>query len=115
MGNYSGKRAWIKVQLNASAEAHEAAAQVVEWKRQRVGSLNLVKAVRLYAALCRADLSLLEADFPGLILAMTGRFDIRPHPAVPAPLKVTYKPRSEAEELDDALSGIGLDDLDFGN
>jgi hypothetical protein len=106
------QRPWIKVQLSASACAEEAAALVKSWKSQRQAAAHVVRAVRLYAALCRGDLSLLEAYFPGLRLNGHSSPVIRP-PALPAPT-VTHVERSEANDLDEALAGLGLDGLDFG-
>jgi hypothetical protein len=74
-----------------------------------------VRAVRLYAALCQGDLSLLEAYFPGLRLNghLAYPAPVSPPPALPAPT-VTRVERSEAEDLNEALAGLGLDGLDFG-
>jgi hypothetical protein len=104
-------RQWIKVQLSANAPAEEAAALVKGWKAQRQAAAYLVRAVRLYAALCRGDLSLLEDYFPGL--AFNGRPATARHPILTAPT-VTLAVQSESEDIHDALDGLGLDGLDFG-
>ncbi len=106
------QRPWIKVQLSVNVAAEEAAALVKSWKSQRQAAAYIVRAVRLYAALCRGDLSLLEAYFPGLRLNGHASPAIRP-PALPAPT-VTLVARSETDDLDEALDGLGLDGLDFG-
>jgi hypothetical protein len=106
------QRPWIKVQLSASACAEEAADLVRSWKTQRQAAACIVRAIRLYAALCQGDLSLLEAYFPGLRLNGYPVPVSRP-PALPAPT-VTHVERSEADDLDEALAGLGLDGLDFG-
>jgi hypothetical protein len=106
------KRPWIKVQLSVNACAEEAAALVKSWKTQRQAAAHVVRAVRLYAALCQGDLSLLEAYFPGLRLNGHASPVSRP-PALPAPT-VTHVERSDADDLQEALAGLGLDGLDFG-
>jgi hypothetical protein len=108
------KRPWIKVQLSVNACAEEAAALVKSWKTQRQAAAHVVRAVRLYAALCQGDLSLLEAYFPGLRLNGHASYPapVSP-PSLPAPT-VKLVERSEAEDLDEALAGLGLDGLDFG-
>lgn len=74
-----------------------------------------MKAIQLYAALCRGDLSMLLQCFPGLALIWNGHAPASQRtvvPSYPAPT-VTYGARSELEDLDDALGGLGLDGLDF--
>jgi hypothetical protein len=106
------KRPWIKVQLSVNACAEEAAALVKSWKTQRQAAAHVVRAVRLYAALGRGDLSLLEAYFPGLRLNGHASLVSRP-PVLSAPT-VTHVERSDTDDLDEALAGLGLDGLDFG-
>jgi hypothetical protein len=113
MTDKRGRRAWIKVQLADKPEAHEAARLVKHWKEERQAARNTVKALRLYAALCRGDTSVLAAYFPDLPLSTAGQ-PVKPRSISPAPtVTVSHAPRSEAEELDEALEGIGLDGLDF--
>jgi hypothetical protein len=104
-------RPWIKVQLSLNAAAEEAAALVKGWKSQRQAAAHLVRAVRLYAALCRGDLSLLQEYFPGI--TFSGRMAVAQRPILPAPT-VTLTERSQAEDIQEALDGLGLDGLDFG-
>ena len=106
------QRPWIKVQLSLNADTEEAAALVKFWKTQRQAAVHIVRAIRLYAALCRGDLSLLEAYFPGLRLNGHPVPMVRP-PTLSVPT-VTRAARSESEDLDEALDGLGLDGLDFG-
>jgi len=113
MTDKRGRRAWIKVQLADKPESHEAARLVAHWKTERQAARNTVKALRLYAALCRGDTSLLDAYFPDLRL-QPGSQIVRPRPVHPAiAVTLSHAPRSEAEELNEALEGIGLDGLDF--
>jgi hypothetical protein len=111
MDSQRRQRPWIKVQLSANAPAQEAAALVKGWKAQRQAAAHLVRAVRLYAALCQGDLSLLEAYFPGLAFIARPATARRP---VLAPPTVTLAVHSESEDIHDALDGLGLDGLDFG-
>jgi hypothetical protein len=104
-------RPWIKVQLSLTEQAADAAAVVKSWKSQRQAAGQIVRAIRLYAALLRGDRCLLEEYFPGLIGATYPVPARRPMVAAPT---ITLAPRSETEELDDALDGLGLDGLDFG-
>ncbi len=92
--------------------AEEAAALGKSWKTQRQAAAYTVRAIRLYAALCQGELGLLEAYFPGLRLNGHAVPVLRP-PAIPAPT-VTLPERSEADDLQEALDGLGLDGLDFG-
>lgn len=66
MGEKHGQRPWIKVQLADSLLAHEVADLVKYWKTQRQAAMHIVRAVRLYASLCRGDLALLDEYFPGI-------------------------------------------------
>jgi hypothetical protein len=99
--------------LSVNPPAQEAAALVKEWKVQRRAATQIVRAVRLYAALGRGDLRLLEDYFPGLKLSAVPRPVAVPQPA-PAAAIIRQAARSEREELDDALGGLGLDGLMFG-
>ncbi len=113
MTDKRGRRAWIKVQLADKPESHEAAGLVAYWKTERQAARNIVKALRLYAALCQGDTSVLEAYFPGLPFR-ADRAPMQPRPTYPpVVVTVSHAPRSEAQELDEALEGIGLDSLDF--
>ena len=111
MTDKRGRRAWIKVQLADSPLAHQAAAIVLNWKAQRQAAVHLIRAVRLYAALCLGDTSLLEEYFPGLTLTFGNRPTVTRRAV--APVIVSVAATSEEDDLDDALSGLGLDHLDF--
>jgi hypothetical protein len=107
------QRPWIKVQLSANVQAQEAAALVKTWKTHRQAAAQIVRAVRLYAALGQGDLSILDDYFPGLVRSTSALLTTprRISPVVPT---ITYAAKSEVEDLDDALAGLGLEDLDFG-
>lgn len=105
------QRPWIKVQLSTNPYADEAAALVKGWKTQRQAAAPLVNAVRLYAALCRGDLSLLADYFPGL--TVNAQLATAPRSILAAPA-VTVAARSRDQAIGDALDGLGLDGLDFG-
>jgi hypothetical protein len=111
MKDKRGRRAWVKVQLADHADAHEAATLVMQWKAQRQAATRIVRAIRLYAALCRGDLSMLQTYFPGLASSAHATTAHRPVLAAPT---VTLAVRSDAEDISDALDGLGLDGLDFG-
>ncbi len=111
MADKRRQRPWIKVQLSRSDEAQEVAALVKAWKAQRQATANIIQALRLYAALCRGDTSVLETYFPGLVLNTHVSPTARRVPM--APLTVTFAPRSGGDDLSDALDGLGLDSLDF--
>lgn len=112
MTDRRGRRAWIKVQMADSQAAHEASALVAEWKTLRQAAGHLVKAVHLYAALCRGDVGPLYEYFPGIALGMGTRTTI-PRKTQPAAPTIIHVERSETEELSEALDGLGLDNLDF--
>jgi hypothetical protein len=101
------------------------AARLLAWigdNRERFPSAQVLQARRRHgaghapqreAALCRGDTNVLAAYFPDLPLSTAGQ-PVKPRPVYPAPtVTVSHAPRSEAEELDEALDGIGLDSLDF--
>jgi hypothetical protein len=111
LGNSRQRRQWIKVQLAANPLAEEAASLVKRWKTQRQAAANLVRAVRLYAALCQGDVSVLAAYFPGLVL--NAQVSPPTHRAPLPPPTATFAPKSETEDLCTALDGLGLDNLDF--
>ena len=105
-------RKWLKVRLPATHEAMKALEWIATWKKEHQAGANLVKAIRLYAALERGDLSLLEECFPYLSVAIgTGR-----PPAWRrdfSPPSVTYAPQSQADEKADLLASLGLDELEL--
>ncbi len=70
------------------------------------------KAMRLYDALAKGDTALLVETFPFVKLAFTPKVAPAP-PRVPlAPPKISYRARSEEDDLRDALD-IGFGDLKF--
>ena len=101
------RRVWIHEQLSDSDEAREVGQILARWKTLRMGTLHLVRAIRLYAALLQGNVSLLHEYFPGIGIAFG-----RPAPArrvtAAAPV-VEYAAKSEADNLADAL------DIGFGN
>ena len=103
-------RAWIKVQLTLTAQVEAAVAVVNHWKTERQAAHHLLRAIRLYAALCRGDVRVLDDYFPGLI--GTAALPSTRRPVLAAPT-ITLVAQSEAQETDDALDGLGLDGLDF--
>jgi hypothetical protein len=109
------QRAWVKIQLAATITAHEAAQQVRQWKSQRQAAPHIVRAIRLYAALCRGELSLLQEYFPGLFLALGTPTTVKrlAPPAVAPAVPVGMVSRSQEDELSQALDGLGLDHLEF--
>src|SRR5438552_2489526 len=107
MKDKRGRRAWIKVQLADGPAAHEAAAQIAEWKAMRQAAGNLIRAIRLYAALCRGDIGPLYDYFPGLALGTSPRPSTA-HQSRPSAPAIVHVERSESEELTEALDGLGL-------
>jgi hypothetical protein len=76
---------------------------------------HIRKAVRLYDALLHGDTALLNEYFPFVKVAFTPK--IVPHVAPPLrkplePPKITYRTRSDEEDLHDALD-IGFGELKF--
>ncbi len=112
MTDKRGPRAWIRVQLADDTLAHEVAEQIRTWKGQRQAAMHVVRSIRLYTALCRGDLSVLEEYFPGLTW-MLGNRSAGPRRTTSAPAVVNVELRSNGEELAEALDGLGLDKLDF--
>lgn len=112
-----GQRAWVHVQLPDSDPAHQTAQLVKDWKSRRQAATNITKAIQLYATLCQGDTSVLVECFPGLAIGwpeMSPPVMTRRGSALLSITAVTVTPRSEDEETDDALNGLGLEALDFG-
>ena len=75
---------------------------------------RLRKALRLYNDLLRGETTLLVEYFPFVKAAFTPKI-VAPPPVTRKPLpppKISYEPRSEEEELRDALD-VGFDTLKF--
>ncbi len=105
-------RPWIKVQLSVSPPAEEAAALIMDWKAQRQAAAQIVRAVRLYAGLCQGDLSVLDDYFPGL-LRIGQSLPVPPRKLDGANPVIVYSARSDSDDLNDALNGLGLEALEF--
>ena len=105
-------RAWLKLYLRRDdKESLEIVSIVKVWKASRLATLHTTRAIRLYDALLRGDTSVLEECFPGIALA----FGMRPRQPQRSPItppNITVVPRSESDDLADALD-IGIGDLDL--
>jgi len=98
-------RAWVKVQLTDTEDAHQAAQIVKGWKLMRSASQHVTRAIRLYGALMSGDTRLLLEYFPLLNIQQAAA----PHvassqfkPAAPPRKRETQK--TTDEDLDDFLS-----------
>jgi hypothetical protein len=105
------QRAWIKVQFTLTTQVEEVLALVKHWKTERQAAHHLMRAIRLYAALGRGDVSVLSDYFPGLIQHAAPPPSHRPSLAAPT---LTLVAKSDAQDRDEALDGLGLEGLDFG-
>lgn len=98
-------RAWVKVQLPDTDEAHQTAQIVKGWKSKRGAALHLMKAIRLYSALMMGDTRLLREYFPLVNVQQSGTADLMrdSHKPTERPKKRVVQ-KSEEEDLDDFLS-----------
>ncbi len=112
MADQRNRRPWVKVQLPNTPPGYEVARIVTDWKRQRRATVNLISAIRLYAALLAGDTSVLYELFPGLGFGIGSAAPGRRPKAYSEPV-VTMAPASVEDEQDDLLGLLG-DDMDFG-
>jgi hypothetical protein len=111
MSDQRNRRAWIHVQLPDSPAGYDAARIVNDWKRQRRGSINLISAIRLYAALLAGDTSVLFDLFPGLGFYIGGAAPARRPGGNSAAPEVIHAPSSPETEEEDLIDMLG--DIDF--
>ena len=112
MTDQRNRRPWVKVQLPDNDSGYAAARIAADWKRQRRATINLISAIRLYAALLAGDTSVLYELFPGLGFGIGSAAPGR-RPKVYSEPVVTIAPASVEDEQDDLLGMLG-DDMDFG-
>lgn len=100
----------IKARLSDTDEAWDAMGVLASWRRAREMSKHLPRAIRLYAALLRGDLSVMDEYFPYLTTAIgSGRPLIAPHrqnaeyrPAI------AFEEKSDADNVNDLLDSLGM-------
>ncbi len=107
MGDKRGRRAWIKVQLRDTEEAHQAAAIVARWKQERCATQFLTQAILMFDRLQAIEtnpLEMLQWKRPLTDIQTSDTHavttDSRTRPVQPL-------------SLDDALDVVGLATLDF--
>jgi len=104
-------RAWIRVQLGNNQTDMTTVEIVQSWKSQRRAATHMSRAVQLYEALLHGDTSLLSAYFPGFGATVGAPLPVRKAPN-PPPVSLRAA-RSEAQDLRDAVDGVGFDSLEF--
>jgi len=98
-------RAWVKVQLTDTEDAHQAAQIVKGWKLMRCASLHVIRAIRLYNALMMGDTRLLQEYFPLLNVGQSAAPHVASIQVKPAaPLRKRETQKTTDEDLDDFLS-----------
>jgi hypothetical protein len=108
------KRNWLRIQLPDSSNAQNVVDIIRAWKKQRQASMHLVNAVRLYNALLAGDFSALTDYFPGVGWGQIA--GPSPQKQYSIPIQQTLSNidrRPESDELNEALSTLGLSELDF--
>jgi hypothetical protein len=107
MTDKRGRRAWIKVQLRDTQEAHQAATIVTRWKQARCATQFLTQAILMFDSLQAS-----EAYPIDLLRRKPPLADVQKHDTH----AVTIDSRMNQEQplsLDDALDVVGLAALDF--
>jgi hypothetical protein len=104
----SQDRPFIKARLTATAESWQALEVLTGWRKMREMSKHLPRAILLYAALLRRDVTVLDQYFPYLLDAMGGsasRNTTRPAPKYEAP-RIEIREKTETEDIDDMLNSV---------
>jgi hypothetical protein len=104
----SQDRPFIKARLTATAESWQAMEILASWRKLREMSKHLPRAILLYAALLRRDVTVLDEYFPYLLDAVGGsasRNISRPAPKYDAP-RIVIREKTEAEDIDDMLDSV---------
>lgn len=104
----------MKVRLTDNAEAWDAMRILADWRRLKQQATHLPRAIRLYAALLKRDIAVLDEYFPYLTEALGNRGGQPARRMIPASApEITYAQRSEADDESDLLGSLGLDGVEF--
>jgi hypothetical protein len=102
----------ISQKLADNDEARATVNIVRQWTKTKSGAPNIVRAIRMYAALLKGDTSLLIEYFPGLALTFGKSVSIA-RPRMVAEPVISYEPKSEEADLADFADSLGADALEF--
>lgn len=103
-------RIWFKGWKAAdSPETREALAAIQGWRAARATPFHLLRAVRLYAALLRGDVSVLQELFPFLLQQASGRYVA----AMAAPVALASADEQGDKSSDDFMDSLGMGGLEF--
>jgi len=120
--NPQSKRHWIKVRLGRGEQNEEAAEIISDWREQREAAPKLTRAIRLWDALERGDMDVLQEFLPLMgagLVAMLGTNGMTIGvPSInhetritrmPAPAVIEAVQKSEEEDSEDFFESLGLD------
>jgi len=100
-------RPFIEIRLTDNPTGWAAAIIIQEWKSQRAMTRNFCDAVAIFDALLKGDAGPLFARFPLLASSAAPAGAPAPKRAKVA-LETTAIAKSETEDVDDLLDGLGL-------
>jgi hypothetical protein len=103
------KRIRFTQKLPDTPDTQETFAITNHWRQHRAAAGNLVKSIKLFAALERGDTSILLDCFPWLKSAMAAPMATAVYRSTlpTADLEITIVEKSEAENLSDLFSEFG--------
>lgn len=102
------RRVKFTQKLPDTPDTYETFAITNYWRQHRTAAANLVRAIKLFAALQRGDTSLLFEFFPLLRGTLSAARPVAAAPALPAfDVQITTVAKSEADNLSDLFSEFG--------